>query len=79
MGILTMYSQLWLDNQRLLNFWVNNQFSQISGGKWGLRLSPELAYREKGARWPMWEPTFRFIPLNSTLLFDVEYVGRAFC
>jgi hypothetical protein len=22
-----MYSQVWLDDQRLLNFWVNNQFS----------------------------------------------------
>jgi hypothetical protein len=28
MGNLPMYNQLWVDNPRLMNFWVKNQFSQ---------------------------------------------------
>lgn len=47
------------------------------GGKRSLRLPPELAYGEKGAGCRGWEPTSCVIPPNSTLLFDVEYVGRA--
>jgi hypothetical protein len=26
MGNLPMYNQLWVDDPRLVNFWVNNQF-----------------------------------------------------
>ncbi|XP_051198320.1 peptidyl-prolyl cis-trans isomerase FKBP13, chloroplastic [Lolium perenne] len=47
------------------------------GGKRSLKLPPELAYGEKGAGCRGWEPTSCVIPPNSTLLFDVEYVGRA--
>ncbi|KAL6603690.1 hypothetical protein ACP70R_044051 [Stipagrostis hirtigluma subsp. patula] len=49
----------------------------LVGGKRTLRLPPELAYGEKGAGCRGWEPTSCVIPPNSTLLFDVEYVGRA--
>lgn len=48
-----------------------------SGGKRTLKLPPALAYGEKGAGCRGWEPTSCVIPPNSTLLFDVEYVGRA--
>ncbi|KAM0891862.1 hypothetical protein ACQ4PT_026146 [Festuca glaucescens] len=47
------------------------------GGKRSMKLPPELAYGEKGAGCRGWEPTSCVIPPNSTLLFDVEYVGRA--
>ncbi|OEL23302.1 Peptidyl-prolyl cis-trans isomerase FKBP13, chloroplastic [Dichanthelium oligosanthes] len=47
------------------------------GGKRTLKLPPALAYGEKGAGCRGWEPTSCVIPPNSTLLFDVEYVGRA--
>jgi peptidylprolyl isomerase len=47
----------------------------VSGGKRSLKLPPELAYGEKGAGCRGWEPTSCVIPPNSTLLFDVEYVG----
>jgi peptidylprolyl isomerase len=47
------------------------------GGKRSLRLPPQLAYGEKGAGCRGWEPTSCVIPPNSTLLFDVEYVGTA--
>ncbi|GJM97751.1 hypothetical protein PR202_ga14703 [Eleusine coracana subsp. coracana] len=49
----------------------------LAGGKRTLRLPPQLAYGEKGAGCRGWEPTSCVIPPNSTLLFDVEYVGRA--
>ncbi|KAG8095149.1 hypothetical protein GUJ93_ZPchr0012g19133 [Zizania palustris] len=48
-----------------------------AGGKRSLRLPPELAYGARGAGCRGWEPTSCVIPPNSTLLFDVEYVGRA--
>uniref|UniRef100_A0A0A8ZNM6 peptidylprolyl isomerase n=1 Tax=Arundo donax TaxID=35708 RepID=A0A0A8ZNM6_ARUDO len=50
----------------------------LAGGKRTLKLPPQLAYGEKGAGCRGWEPTSCVIPPNSTLLFDVEYVGRAF-
>uniref|UniRef100_A0A0E0ACW9 peptidylprolyl isomerase n=1 Tax=Oryza glumipatula TaxID=40148 RepID=A0A0E0ACW9_9ORYZ len=49
----------------------------LAGGKRSLRLPPELAYGARGAGCRGWEPTSCVIPPNSTLLFDVEYVGRA--
>ncbi|CAN6177228.1 unnamed protein product [Urochloa humidicola] len=49
----------------------------LAGGKRTLKLPPALAYGEKGAGCRGWEPTSCVIPPNSTLLFDVEYVGRA--
>ncbi|CAL5049138.1 unnamed protein product [Urochloa decumbens] len=49
----------------------------LAGGKRTLKLPPTLAYGEKGAGCRGWEPTSCVIPPNSTLLFDVEYVGRA--
>ncbi|RCV22021.1 hypothetical protein SEVIR_4G154900v4 [Setaria viridis] len=50
----------------------------LAGGKRTLKLPPALAYGEKGAGCRGWEPTSCVIPPNSTLLFDVEYVGTAF-
>uniref|UniRef100_A0A0D9WSY6 peptidylprolyl isomerase n=1 Tax=Leersia perrieri TaxID=77586 RepID=A0A0D9WSY6_9ORYZ len=49
----------------------------LAGGKRTLKLPPELAYGARGAGCRGWEPTSCVIPPNSTLLFDVEYVGRA--
>lgn len=50
----------------------------LPGGKRTLKLPPELAYGARGAGCRGWEPTSCVIPPNSTLLFDVEYVGIAF-
>uniref|UniRef100_J3MGL4 peptidylprolyl isomerase n=1 Tax=Oryza brachyantha TaxID=4533 RepID=J3MGL4_ORYBR len=49
----------------------------LAGGKRTLKLPPELAYGARGAGCRGWEPTSCVIPPNSTLLFDVEYVGKA--
>jgi hypothetical protein len=56
---------------------LNGNVVECSGGKRSLRLPPELAYGARGAGCRGWEPTSCVIPPNSTLLFDVEYVGRA--